>query len=175
MRRLLLPVLTLLLLVAVACGDDSGSTQDEDEPFDSPSTTNGDGRPEDPDPPPLEDLPEGAVVFSPDDVEVDSDGDEVTWTPTAEDIEGVERALQEHIDGHPELEVGDVDEYVRQYVGTGEPLETVSVNALCDPEGYGFDWEDEYITVNDGGACFWQADFSFFTLSLDDFSVNGEA
>ena len=48
----------------------------------------------------------------------------------------------------------------------------MSINALCDDE---LDWEDEYIVVDDGGACYWQATFSYFTLELVDLSVNGDA
>ena len=175
MRLRLLPLAAVVLLLVAACGDDGGSTQDGDESFDPPSTTT-DGpapRPTDGPAPDIDDLPDGTVVFSPDDVESSIDGEPTTWTPTADDVEGVDGTLGEYIEQHPELGVEPIDEYVRQYVGTGEVGDVVSVNALCDADS--FDWEDDLIAVDDGGSCFWQAEFSFFTLDVDSFTVNGEA
>ncbi len=167
MRRLLLLVLTLPLAVAlVACGGDDGSVQDDDETFDPASTTSTTA--------PDEDVPEGAVVFGPDDVEQDIYGNEVTWTPTGDDLRFAEEALGDFIADHPEDGVEDLEEYHRQYVGTGEEGETVSVNALCVDADLD-DWEEELILVNDGGSCFWQAEFDTESLDVVTFNVNGEA
>jgi hypothetical protein len=168
MRRLPPLLLTLLLAVALAaCGDDGGSTQDDDETFDPASTTSTTEEPDD-------DVPEGAVVFGPDEVEQDIYGNEVTWTPTGEDLRVVEEALGDFIADHPEDGVEDLEEYHRQYTGTGDEGETVSVNALCVDAGLD-DWEDELILVNDGGPCFWQAEFDVESLDVVTFNINGEA
>ena len=178
MHRLLPLVLALLLLAA--CGDDSGSTQDTDEAFDPASTTTEVTLPDDAPTPPtdgpapdIDDLPEGAVVFSPDEAETDVNGNETTWTPSVADVEGVDALLAEYAVDHPELELRDYDAYVRQYVGTGEVGETASVNALCEADD--FDYQDELVLVEDGGSCFWQAEVSFFTLEVESFTVNGDA
>jgi hypothetical protein len=112
-------------------------------------------------------------VFSPDNAELTVDGEPTTWTPSAGDVEGVDQTLADHIDEHPDLGVDAIDEYVRQYVGTGDVGDVVSVNALCDPDQ--FDWKDDLIGVDDGGSCYWQAEFSFRTLEVISFTVNGDA
>ncbi|HYF46032.1 MAG TPA: hypothetical protein VD926_07455 [Acidimicrobiales bacterium] len=165
-RLLLLPLALLLAVVLAACGDDSGSTQDDDETFDSPSSTT-----EEPDEP---EAPEGAVVFTPDEEETDIYGNEVTWTPDAEQLRIAEEALGDFIADHPEDGVEDLEEYHRQYTGTGEEGEVISVNALCVDSGIE-GWEDEIILVNDGGSCFWQAEFDVESLDVVTFNVNGEA
>ena len=166
MRRLPHLLIALFLAIALAaCGDDSGSTQDTDEGFDPPSTTE---EPEEPE------APEGAVVFTPDDVDQDIYGNEVTWTPDSEQLRVAEEALGDFIADHPEDGVDDLEEYHRQYTGTGEEGQTISVNALCVDSGLD-DWEDELIFVNDGGSCFWQAEFDVESLDVVTFNVNGEA
>jgi hypothetical protein len=168
MRRIPLVLFPLLLLLA-ACGDD-GDTAD-------PTSTSSEvdpPRPTDGPAPDIDDLPDGTVVFSPDDAESDTSGDETTWTPTAEDVEIVDAMLRDYVDEHPELELDDFDTYHRQYVGTGQVGELASVNALCEGAGLD-DWEDELILVNDGGTCFWQAEVSFRTRAVEDFTVNGVA
>ena len=164
MRRTLLAVLLTLAVVA-ACGDDGGSTQDEDEAFDPPSTTEA-----------VEtELPEDVVVFSPDDEETDVLGDEVTWTPTTADVAVVEEALDAYIEANPDLEIeGGLGASQRQYVGTGDDGDIVSVNALCEAYGF-YDWEEELISVSDGGSCFWQATYSLDDEEFVTFSVNGSA
>jgi hypothetical protein len=67
----------------------------------------------------------------------------------------------------------DFDDYVRQYVGTGEVGELVSANAVCDPLQW--DWEDGLVAVDDGGNCYWQAAVSLRTLEIVTFSINGDA
>jgi hypothetical protein len=106
-------------------------------------------------------------------VEDDLYGEEVTWTPTAGDIEDVEDALKVHIAVETDLGVDPLEDYHRQYVGTGEEGETVSVNALCTVDHV--DWEDSLILVNDGGTCFWTAQVDVASATVESFSVNGEA
>lgn len=154
MRRLP-PLLLALTLLLVACGDDEGVSTEE------PGTTG------------LGDLPEGAVVFTPDDAATDTYGDATTWTPGPADVEVAEAALQDHIDDQPDLGLDPFDTYHRQYVGVGDE-DIVSVNALCESADLD-DWEDELILVNDGGACFWQAQVDLATGTVDPFTVNGEA
>jgi hypothetical protein len=159
MRRFPLLVLTLALFLA-ACGDD-GSTQDGDETFDPPETTE------------VPDLPENTVVFGPDDEATDLYGDEVTWTPDADDIATVDQLVADHIEAEGGLGLDPVDAYARQYVGTGDEGDIVSVNALCSYDD--LDWEDELILVNDGGTCFWQAQVSLTANEVQLLQVNGSA
>jgi hypothetical protein len=154
MRRCLL-LLTLLLLLA-ACGDDSGGVSTEE-----PGTTG------------LGTLPEGAVVFTPEDAATDIYGDETTWTPGPADVEVAETALRAHLDDNADLGLDDLDTYHRQYVGVGDE-DVVSVNALCEGADLD-DWEDELILVNDGGTCFWQAQVDLTDGSIGAFTVNGVA
>ncbi len=165
MRRPPALALALTLLLA-GCGDDDGSTQDGDETFDPPSSTEA----------PDDGLPDQVVVFGPDDVETDIYGNEVTWTPSADDVAAAEEALQAHIEENPDAgpePVGDVEGYFRQYTGTGEDGDVVSVNALCTTSD--FDWEDDLILVNDGGSCFWQAEYTPTDDTVTSFNVNGQA
>lgn len=161
MYRLLALALALPLTVGLtACGDDSSS---DDETFDPPTTVDGG------------DLPEGTVVFTPDEAETDAFGEETDWTPTAEDVAAAEELLQQYIDDHPDLGLDDFDSFHRQYMGTGpDDGQLVSVNALCESSGLD-DWEDGLIVVADGGTCFWSAHVSVPSGTVSDFSVNGYA
>jgi hypothetical protein len=172
MRRLLL-TLAALLLLAGACSDDGGSASDDAATTTEAPEGDGPGPPGPGPAPDIEDLPEGTVVFSSDDVTADVDGNETTWTPTVRDVEVVEGALEEYVDENPDLGIDDLDTYVRQYLGTGDRAGIVSINGLCDADA--FNWQEELVAVEDGGSCFWNAEFSFFTLSFDSFQVNGEA
>jgi hypothetical protein len=119
--------------------------------------------------------PEGTVVFSPDDVESDSYGEETNWTPGVDDVAGAEELLHAYIDDHPALGLDDFDTYHRQYVGIGpDDGQSLSVNALCESSGLD-DWEDDYIVVADGGTCFWSAHVFVPAGIVSDFQVNGYA
>ena len=158
MRRLLALTAALTLLLA-ACGDDSG----EDESFDdAPDTT--------------EALPDRVVVFSPEDSETDGFGEPTPWTPGVEDVLAAEELLAEHLEANPDLGVDPLDTYARQYLGVGEDGDLVSVSALCESSLDSLDdWEEEFIVVNDGGSCFWQATLAPSTGQVDPFTVNGNA
>lgn len=107
-----------------------------------------------------------AVVLTADDI--DRYGPEVTWTPDASDVEAVDEALAEHRAAHPETDLEPYDDYFRQYVGTEGGA--VHVNAMCDEiDG----WQDSYVTVEDGGSCFWQA--SVRDGEVERWAVNGSA
>ena len=165
--RRLLPALFALVLFAVvllaaACGDDSGSTQDDDQNFNPGVDGTEDA------------LPDGTVVFDPDEVESDSYGEPTTWTPAVDDIEEAEAALQDHLAEEADLGLDPFDSYHRQYVGIGDGEDVVSVNALCEGSGLE-DWEDQFIVVADGGTCFWQAHVDLGTGEVDPLTVNGEA
>ncbi len=161
MRRLLVLTAALTLLFA-ACGDDSG----DDETFDDPGSTTTEVIEGD-------DLPDQVVVFTPDDTEIDANGEPLTWTPGIEDVLSAEAALAEHLEANPDLGVDAIDTYARQYVGIGEGEDVVSVNALCAVDD--LDWEDQLVVVADGGSCFWQATVDLPTSEVLSFTVNGEA
>lgn len=160
MRRLLALTAAVTLLLA-ACRDDSG----DDESFEDPSSTTevvaGD------------DLPDQVVVFTPDETEIDANGEPVTWTPGIEDVLSAEAALAEHLEANPDLGVDALETYARQYVGIGDGENVISVNALCAVDD--LDWEDQFIVVADGGSCFWQATVDLPTGEVPSFTVNGEA
>jgi hypothetical protein len=149
MRRLLVLTAALTFLLA-ACGDDATTGE-------SPEGT----------------LPDDVAVFGPDDIEADSYGEAVTWTPSADDVAAVEAILAEHLEANAATGVDELAAYARQYTGVGEGEDLVSVNALCSLGD--MDWEDEYITVADGGPCFWQATVDPATAEVDPFTVNGSA
>ena len=168
MRRALAVLLILALPVIVlpaACGDDGGDGRDG-ESFDDPGSTTTEVIESD-------DLPDLVVVFSPDDTDIDANGEPVTWTPGIEDVLSAEAALAEHIEANPDVAVDPLESYARQYVGIGEGEDVVSVNALCAVDD--LDWEDQYIVVADGGTCFWHATVDLPTGTVESFTVNGVA
>lgn len=160
-RRLLVLAVALTVLLA-ACGDDAGN----DESFDDPSSSTTEVVADD-------DLPEQVVVFTPEDTEIDANGEPVTWTPGIEDVLNAEAALADHIAANPDLGVDALETYARQYVGIGEGEDVISVNALCAVDD--LDWEDQFVVVADGGSCFWQATVSLSTGEVRSFTVNGFA
>lgn len=114
-------------------------------------------------------LPDRVVVFTPDqlaDVDTGFAG-EATWVPSAADVRRTESALRARVARTPGIDTPYAD-HVRQVAGLDD--DTVLVNAMC--RSTDVDWEEVWITVLDGGACFWQA--AVRDGVVVSFSVNGE-
>lgn len=143
--RLVVPIgVVLLALLASGCGEESA-----------------------PDVAPQTDLPDRVVVFAPDDLTGSELADEADWLPTSEDVVAAEELLDERLrSSAADVGLADLTDYVRQYAGVHGA--TIVVNALCQTD---LDWQDGWITVNDGGACFWNATID--GSEITSFSVNG--
>ncbi|MGP4110222.1 hypothetical protein ACTWP5_04795 [Streptomyces sp. 4N509B] len=126
-------------------------------------------------------------VTLPDGTSVDAE----SGVPDEADVERFEEALpptEEYPHGPEgsEAEAIGLDEgYVRQYtemseVG-GEGRHWLLVGALCEdfveepdePELSAPDWTEEWVVVQDGGSCFWNASMDLATGEIVDFSFNG--
>jgi hypothetical protein len=114
-------------------------------------------------------LPDGTWL---DDVE--------SFRPTEDDARRFEDALPAALatasnpSGEP-LDVADLDDYVRQYTGVeGGGQRHLVVVALCSPDDFP-DWENHWIEVSDGGACFWDATMDLATGEILRVSVHGQA
>ncbi len=115
------------------------------------------------------------------------------WTPTKEQIKLVEIILENAIINNTEvhweiLNVKTVKKYYRQYSfykdEKGDLL--VFINAFCEIyetpiESNGnwkmkpFDWKNNFMTVLDGGDCFWSIKINLTKQNYFDFMVNGVA
>ncbi len=118
---------------------------------------------------PVAGLPDHIVVFTPDDLDDDAAlfSGESTWTPSAAEVRQADSAVRARVARTPDIEVP-YGHHVRQVAGLEGDV--VLVNGLCDDS---FDWREEWVTVLDGGACFWQA--AVREGEVVSFSVNGEA
>ena len=147
--RPLPPVLALAAVLGAGCATDATTAESATAPAD---------------------LPANVVVFTPDDLDDDEAAfsGEATWVPTAADVRRTEAALRARLARTPGIETPYL-QYVRQYTGLDDDV--VLVNALCDTDT--FDWRDQWVTVLDGGTCFWQA--AVRDGMVVSFSVNGEA
>jgi hypothetical protein len=97
-------------------------------------------------------------------------GDFDNWTPAVEDLRAAEEAvtIAAPLDGRDPV----LDGY-RQYVGIIENGERkIVINSMCME----FDgWEENFIQIEDGGPCFWEALYNVETRELESLIVNGEA
>ena len=74
-----------------------------------------------------------------------------------------------------EVTAEDMDGYVRQYTGVeAEGHRQLIVAALCAPEDFP-EWRTQWIEVNDGGTCFWDATMDLDTGEIIRFSFHGAA
>jgi hypothetical protein len=114
-------------------------------------------------------LPDHVVVFTPDDLDDAAAlfSGEATWTPSAAEVRRADAAVRARVARTSGIAVPYGD-HVRQVAGLEGDV--VLVNGLCDDS---FDWREEWVTVLDGGACFWQA--AVRDGVVVSFSVNGEA
>lgn len=129
------------------------------------SACGSDGEPAGPRVGPDADLPDQVVVFGADDG-LGEFAPQPDWTPDAEDIEAAEELLAAELAASDEEGLDELTTYVRQYAGIdGDALE---VNALCDTD---VDWQESWIEVDDGGACYWNA--TVVDGRVESFQVNG--
>jgi hypothetical protein len=96
--------------------------------------------------------------------------DAENWTPTSDQIQEAEDAVTvaAPFDGRDPI----LDGY-RQYVGIVEDGQRkIVVNSMCTE----FDgWEENFIQIEDGGPCFWQALYNVETQEIESLVVNGQA
>ncbi|MGP3969225.1 hypothetical protein [Streptomyces sp. 6N223] len=121
-------------------------------------------------------LPDGTTV------------DATSGVPERADVERFEEALpptEEFTYTADGPETIELDEgYVRQYTElSGDGHRQLRVAGLCEdfvaepsePELPAPDWTHEWITVADGGSCFWRASMDLATGEILSFSFNGVA
>lgn len=69
-----------------------------------------------------------------------------------------------------------LEEYRRQYIIATSPTrdKILHINFFCGTEGFEY-WKEEYVSVDDGGNCFFQVLVNISKIKLLEFSVNGVA
>lgn len=103
------------------------------------------------------------------------------WTPTEMDILSLEDALVPYLqqeltpDHYAYKIIDDLPRYKRQYLGItliqGQPL--IYANYFCTEV---FDnWQDHFVVVDDGGACFFQVIYDPLHKTFSQLSINGFA
>ena len=120
-------------------------------------------------------------------------GEQVTWREglrTSEyplsqsDIERAECLLIDQVNSWNKDVVGteggeiiEPSEYFRQYcvLRDGEGHRIVFLNAICAHAAAQASWQNAWVEVEDGGACYFQALFDLTTGRVLEFNVNGEA
>jgi hypothetical protein len=100
------------------------------------------------------------------------------WTPEVTDVLAFEDGLVEFLQTSDHYAIDTIlerlPEYKRQYVGLLEDGRRVLyANFFCDT--FGYDWGQEFVSVADGGACFFQLRYDVETGRYFDLMVNGEA
>jgi hypothetical protein len=107
--------------------------------------------------------------------------DVTSFVPSQADVERFEDQLPAALpnatnpSGEP-VTADDLDGYVRQYTGVaGGGARHLVVAAICDDQAAGMDWQDGWIEVSDGGACFWDATMDLDTGAILRFYVHGSA
>jgi hypothetical protein len=91
------------------------------------------------------------------------------WTPDVEHLQAAEDAV---LVAPPGPRVPEIEGY-RQYVGIVEDGDRkIIINSMCmEIDG----WTEKYIQIEDGGSCFWEAQYNVDTGELESLIVNGEA
>jgi hypothetical protein len=110
------------------------------------------------------------------------------WTPTAADIEQLERELVKFMDKQPQKSRVNWDtqgpaihrqlpHYIRQYAGYFSPKgeKMIFVNCFLDPDNDPFlkHWPSYLIEVNDGGSSFWRIHYNTARGKFVGLSING--
>jgi hypothetical protein len=175
-RHSLLPTaaaLALAVALAGGCADEATPTTTGTGPAPSPDTTiAGDGW-------------QGVLLGSGVDWLELADGtlveDVESFTPTEDDAQRFEDQLPAALDdaSNPsgeQVSADDLDGYVRQYTGVeGGGARQLVVAGICDGAAADLDWQDGWIEVNDGGACFWDATMDLETGEILRLYFHGSA
>lgn len=99
------------------------------------------------------------------------------WTPSSEQVAALESALPDYLQGtappqSPEL-WRRLPEYRRQYVGIVEEGEQlIYANFFCNP--FAVEWQQEWVSVNDGGDCYFQLRYDPAQGTFSRLTINGE-
>lgn len=104
-----------------------------------------------------------------------------SWTPQPEQIAALEAALVPFLQNaddpwlKPDPPIWErLPDYERQYAGLVEEGQRIIYgNFFCDGEI--FEWQQEWIVVDDGGDCYFQIKYDVERDRLFDLSVNGAA
>ena len=95
------------------------------------------------------------------------------YTPTKEEVEKGLNVIGVFLD--EQSSIRDLGEYKTQVIGyinnSGEKV--MYVNYFCST--FGADWTKEFVSVDDGGNCFFQVKVNLDTENTFDFYVNGDA
>jgi hypothetical protein len=100
------------------------------------------------------------------------------WTPGEADIMALEGGLESYLQqaasrDHPDL-WQKLPEYKRQYFGLVESgRREIYANLFCDTLGK--DWKRDFVSVLDGGACFFSVKYDVNTNAFFDLYVQGES
>lgn len=184
MNRRILVLALAIAVVTAACGDD-----DDGDPQTTGSGGGGGGR----------DRPDSGTLVEGDDyhgVLLDAhldylqpeegpgidDGVE-SFVPTEDEVAtfeaGLEDALADAVNPTmDEVTADDLPDYVRQYTGVAaDDLQQLVVGGFCASaaDDDGFNWQDSWIQVADGGTCFWEATMDLASNTIIRFAFNGSA
>jgi hypothetical protein len=96
------------------------------------------------------------------------------WDPSQNDIVAAEKAVRLYLDQRAPQIVKKLIQYRRQYSGIAiHRNRLIHMNFFCDDMGR--DWTSEEVTVDDGGDCYFQVNYSVSHGKVVDFTVNGES
>ena len=103
------------------------------------------------------------------------------WSPTESDINALESGLASYLQEKSDRFFTEdvpvwerLDQYNRQYAGMViEGKNIIYANYFCN--SMGLDWRNEFVTVMDGGDCFFQFMYDVGAGEFFDLQVNGSA
>ena len=97
------------------------------------------------------------------------------WTPSEFDVNAMFVALIQHLQATGETEIREnYDTYQHQHFGyVVDGRQYIYGNYFCND--FGMDWQSSFISVNDGGDCFFQAIYDISANEIIELFINGEA
>jgi hypothetical protein len=103
------------------------------------------------------------------------------WTPNEQDISALEQTFAIYLRSVPMDSAKTIsehfNEYRRQYFAyTLNGERWIFVNALCDARWKGaYFWRVQFISVSDGGACYFHFRYNVTKSQVHDLDINGES